>query len=91
MFKLEMHHIHVPTSFSFCKGQKEKKSTSYVEGVSFSSRYTKGVPFLSEIASWDGGSTRKIFPKLTQESYVKNGIQKGKRERVGSPGEEPTT
>ena len=36
MFKLEMRHTHVPTSFSFCKGQKEKKSTLYVEGVSFS-------------------------------------------------------
>ena len=31
MFKLEMRHIHVPKLFSFCKGQKEKKSTSYVE------------------------------------------------------------
>ena len=36
MFKLEMRHIHVPKTFSFCKGQEEKKSTSYVEGVSFS-------------------------------------------------------
>ena len=36
MFKLEISLIHVPKSFSFCKGQKEKKSTSYVEGVSFS-------------------------------------------------------
>ena len=35
MFKLEMRHIHVPKSFSFCKGQKGKKSRSFVEGVSF--------------------------------------------------------
>ena len=35
MFKLEIRHI--LKSFSFCKGQlKRKKSTSYVEGVSFS-------------------------------------------------------
>ena len=62
MFKLELRHIHIPKSFSFCKGQKEKKSTSYVEGVSFSRRYTKGVPFLPEIGSCNGGSARKNLP-----------------------------
>ena len=32
MFKLEMRHIHVPKSFSFCKGQKEKKVRRMLKG-----------------------------------------------------------
>ena len=72
--------------FLFVKDKKKKKVRRMLKGSVSVEDTRKGYLFCQKQARGMGAPPEKIFPKLEQVSYVKNGIQKGKREREGSLG-----